>query len=169
MATYATPPAADIRAWTGLNGDMLGLSTGALDTELALRVVDGEDEVFARVGVAQQTNAGLTAAQVRMLQRAVSHRTCVVVGNRVLSEKVTGTQEPLLMEDADSLRDWLDRQEERAEKLEGLFEGAGEAVDTKPMSRPRARSSTFTPSADRTPSGKLADLDEREDVFTGED
>ncbi len=161
---YSSPTGTQIRTWSGLEPAILGLTSAALDTELAARVIDGEDDTFLRIGTAYQTDASLSAAQIRVLQRAVSHRTAVLVLFRVLAQLDTGTQEPLLFEDPSDLTDLITDQERAAARLESLMKGTGGDAPKRAFVRPMCRASTFdVDSTDRRPSERNALLDESDD------
>jgi hypothetical protein len=166
--SYLTPPVDDIKAWTGLNGTMTRLTEGELDTELALRVVDGEDDMFMRpnVGETYRSRTDLTAGQVRVLQRAVSHRTAAVVLFRVLTGKATGTHAPLRMEAADSIRELIADHEEAAQRQEALLKSKPpDATRAKRFMRPAFGSSTFgTAATDRRPARRYEVGDERDNL-----
>lgn len=165
MATYSSPNGATIRGYTKLNGDAYGLTDGELETALEGSVTDGEDATFGRIGDAYET-ATLTDRQARNLQRAVSVRTTVVYLRQLLFEKASGTHQPLLMEDTEAIRAMIDDFELVAEQLEGLVQGAGQAVDTEPaFALPVATSSTYERlSTDRSPFDRNELIDERDGI-----
>jgi hypothetical protein len=163
VATYAAPSAATVRAYTGLNGTMFGLSTGDLDTEIGSRLTDGEDDVFLRIGENYRTDT-LSAAQVRALQRAVAHRTAALMLFAVLTQRTTGTHAPHLMEDPEEIQELMQANEREAGKQESLLKGAATKADIRPRSKLAAAASTFSVgSTDRTPSERSELLDERDD------
>jgi hypothetical protein len=164
VATYSSPSGAVIRTYSGLSPAVLGLTATDMDTELAARVVDGEDDTFLRIGTSYQTDSSLSAAQVRVLQRAVSHRTAALVLLRILTQLTTGTQEPLLFQAPEQLTELVQGQETRAARLESLLEGTGGDAPKGRFVRPRARASTFdVDNSDRRPSERNALLDESDD------
>lgn len=164
MATYTAPTGAEIRSYTRLQGQAFELEDAALESALAERLTDGEDDVFSRVGVSYETDSGLTARQVRHLQRAVSYRTALVFLLELEVDHAGGSQAPLLS-DPEVLARVIERFEAQALTQEGLLEGAAQAVDTKPFALPAVSASTFTVSdSDRLPSERNDLLDERDDV-----
>jgi hypothetical protein len=169
MATYESPSAAVIRRYTGVNGLMLDITESGLNADLTATVEDGEDEVFLRIGDSYRTSE-LSATQVRVLQRAVAHRTAAVVLMRVLTEKATGTEGPRFMEDSEAIRELIDDHERRAKQQETLLTSASSVdVAKKNFARPRFGSGTFSvTSEDRLPSDRNVLTDERDDVSSSD-
>lgn len=175
MATYSSPSGATIRGYSRLSGAAFGingvqLTDTELETELAAKVTDGADEVFSRIGVAYETDTTLTERQVRLLQRAVSLRTAGIWLWEMLTDKVSGTYEPVLMAEPDDIRTLLDLNDTKATELESLFAGAGTAVNTKPFALPSVSASTYTrTSSDRSPSERIDAIDQRDDLATDDE
>lgn len=170
MATYSSPDGATIRGYSRLSGAAFStsgtqLTDTQLETALAAKVTDGEDEVFSRIGVGYETDSSLTDRQVRILKRAVSLRTSGIWLWEMLTDKTSGVYEPVLMGDPDDLRALLDLNDTKATELEALFAGAGTAVNTKPFALPAVGASTYTrTSGDRSPSERIALIDQRDNI-----
>jgi hypothetical protein len=126
---YASPTAAEIRLRTGLNGDIEDLSDAELDAKLVSLRADAEVKAALSVGLDLWSSATLTGFQVVALQAAVSYRVGAAYLRRIASEKTTGTEEPITMEEADSLR----LQASLWDSLEG--EPAGEAQTWDDLAR----------------------------------
>lgn len=165
MASYSRPTAADIMAATGLNRYLSAYDEEEFGEWLATLVQDGEDEAALEVGESAFDAATWTERQARTLARAVCYYTAAVALTHPELQKVTGTHEPLLMEDAAEIAEVQDRLRARGESLLNLVEsGASTGTDDEPFALPSISSSTFDVTGDeRTPSEKLALQDERDD------
>lgn len=166
MATYSVPSGAVIRSYTRLQGQAFALADATLETNLATLAPQGEDRAFGRIGDGYETNSGLTARQVRLLQAAVSFRTGAVYLAELHVDLVGGTHEPLVVGSAEEVERLIARFEAMAKEYEDLLQGGAEAVDAKPFALPSADSGTFTYTSgtDRTPAERNAALDERDNL-----
>lgn len=164
MVAYSQPTGAVIRGYTRLQGQAFEQTDTELEAALLARVADGEDAVFSRVGVSYETDSSLTDRQVRHLQRAVSFRTALVFLFELEVDHAGGTHAALLS-DPEVLARVIERFEAQALEQEGLLEGSGQAVDTRPFALPAVSASTFTVStSDRLPSERNELLDESDDI-----
>ena len=162
MATYSTPTGAEMRNWTRIPPDPFGFTNTQLETELATRVQDGEDDTFGTIGDTFETDATLTNRQVRLLKRAVSFRTAVILLRGTLADKTEGAQEPLVMEEAESIRLLIADYVAEAERLEGRVQ---DVQEEDAVALPSVSTSTFDVDLDdRTPSERADLIDQQDDV-----
>lgn len=164
MPSTSTPTGAEVVTRTGLNRYITGLSNdSALELWLESDIIpDAEAEAALAVGESVYDSANLSARQARGLAGAVCWRAAALALLSPALQKVTGTQEPLLMEDAGDITDLVDWLAAKARRLESAVVSGRE---TTPFALPAASSSTFTPTdSDRTPADKYALLDERDNI-----
>src|SRR5262249_51192146 len=96
---------------------------------------------------------------------AVGYRTGAMVLRAAAAQKVTGTQEPLLMEESQQLREMADYLEKQALEIEGAV-GTGAAESPFAMPTAAAAGIAVGPQ-DWSPLQKLVDLDVRDNVLPG--
>jgi hypothetical protein len=168
---YQRPSEEYTKRRTGLNRWIEGYREHDIDEKLRLLILDIEPEVEANVGTELWTSTTLTGAQTVQLKRAVAYRTAAAYLLSPATEKLTGTQEPLLMEDAGEIRDFIDWLEEKAAAFEKDALTGGDGATPVPedvvFALPYVRSSTYAPSSSPSPSERIAARDVREDREAG--
>lgn len=161
MASYSSPSWQQIKRRTGLNFSIEGWEEADLKRKLIDLRGDAEAKLALVIGESAWDGSSLTARQVSTMQRAVCLQTAAFYLRSPEVEKVTGTQEPLLMEDGGDIAAAADRMETEAE---GLVNLVNVGTTTTPFARPKFRSSTYTADENLLPSERLADLSEADDV-----
>lgn len=161
MASYVAPTADQIIK-TGLNQYIQGHTEAEFQEWLESLVQDAEDECALEVTESAFDATTWTARQARQLTRAVSYYTAAIALVSPELEKVTGTQAPVVMEDAEDIADVAERMRRRGKSLLGLVKAG---VSEEPVALPSVGASTFDVTTDdRTPSEKNQLQDERDDV-----
>jgi hypothetical protein len=165
MASYSSPTPAAVIRWTGLNSLIDGVTSTAFQAALRDLIADVEVETALAVTESVFDSTTLTDRKVSALKQAVGYRTAARALDVAWLQVATGTHEPLLM-DADAIAEAVDRFTAKAQELEALATAGTEtSAEERPFALPSVSSSTFTTSsADRTPSERLAALDESDDV-----
>lgn len=163
MASVSNPTATEVRRYCGLDEQITGESSANFDTRLTSFISDAAAEVAMAVGESAFDGSTWTTRAALALKRALALRTGAGFLMDPATRKRMGTQEPLLMEDGESIDGLVDRFTETARRLEQL---AASGLDsTPPFALPAVASSTFTPSTtDRTPSQRNTLIDERDDI-----
>lgn len=163
MATITAPSATEVRRYCGLDEQITGESSANFDTRLASFISDGTAEVALAVGESQYDGSNWTTRGALVVKRAIAFRAGAGFLADPATRKRMGTQEPLLMEDGESIEALIERMLETARRLEQL---ASSGHDTEPpFALPTMTASTFVPSTTaRTPSQRNALIDERDDI-----
>lgn len=170
MASAVNVPSADaVVAITGLSELVTGASESDFLLALGPLITSAEAECAIAVGEAYFDRTDHTARKAALLGDAVAFRAARRALNVPWLQKVTGTHEPLLMEDASQIGSVRDDLLAEAERLEGLavagIETGGSAGDRRPFGLPAVACSTFTPrTSDRTPLDRLRLTDETDNI-----
>jgi hypothetical protein len=165
MPTYSPPTVEYIKRRTGLNRFVENFEEEDIDAKLRLLRADVEPEVEINVTTEVWTASDLSPGQVVLLKRAVAYRTAAAYLISPGAEKLTGTQEPLLMGEADEILDFAARLEEKAAALETKL-ATGAVISAEVFAMPYVLCSTYPPSATPTPSERIAALDVRDDCIS---
>lgn len=109
MASYSAPSEANIVAWTGIEAEALGLTGTQFTTRITALLTPAEAKVRLAVGATEFASADLSGDQVTLLQLDVARQVAALYAQSGAMQKVLGTHEPLLIEDADQVLDVADR------------------------------------------------------------
>lgn len=171
MPSYAAPTGEQVMARTGLNRLVTDDATDeAFITYLEDELVP-QAEMLAALSVGETTfdSGSLTSRQAAALTFAVAYRTAALWLRYAATQKVTGTHEPLLMEDTDEIIAAAEAMEKSAESLESLAGSGVASSEDAPFAGFSASSSGFTrESDDRSPSEKNLLTDERDDIASSD-
>lgn len=164
MAEVVTPSSFEVVSRTGLSELITGATEQAFLEELESLIPSARAECVLAVGRARFTGT-LEDEEALLLADAICFRTAARALNVPWLQKVTGTHEPLLMEEAADIAAVREGFRAEAERLEGLATSGVETSEDRPFARPSIGSGTFTrSSSDRSPSERNALVDERDDI-----
>lgn len=159
------PTAYEVIAWTGVNRYILDDAAIQIEERLEDYIDQAEADVALAVGESAFDAHAWTARQLSGLRRAIAGKAAAKLLRAVELTKVTGTQEPLLMEDAGNIADVIDRLEAEADTAVGLVASGLKSSPVKPFAMPAVSASTFThTSANRDVVERNDLLDERDNV-----
>ncbi len=135
--SYTRPTTAYVELRAGLNTYIEGITSGALATKLAALIPAAEARAALHASEAVFGSSDLTEIQAQALTDAVALRTAAMYLRSPMVEKMTGSQEPLLMEESTNLRQIALDMEGEAEELEksvrtAIEEAAGEIDSALP-------------------------------------
>lgn len=163
MPSVSTPDALDVARRCGLDRYAEGFDDNSqFYASIAEFIADAEAETAMAVTEAVYTSSSLSAYQVRALAVAVS---CRAAAGWLLSpaiRKLTGTHEPLLVEDSEEFAAVIDGLYARARRLETQVTAG---TENPPFALPVVAASTFTyGEGDRLPYGRLLLTDESDGI-----
>lgn len=160
MATVEQPSASLVVTWTGLNRLITGATEAAFLAALEEQITTAADATALAVGETAYDGTW-TERKARHLARAIAFRAAALSLNVAWLQYATGTQEPLLM-DPDSIEAARASFQADAESFESLVTSG---TEQSTFALPAVGASTFSvSSSDRTPSERLALIDERDNV-----
>lgn len=143
-SSYTAPTATYIKLRSGVNAYIEGLSSGALDTKLEALIPAAEARAALHATEDVFASTDLTAVQAQALTDAVALRVAAMYLRSPMVEKVTGSHEPLLMEESDRLRQVALDLEGEAEELEqGVRSAIEEAAGEPETDLPNFTTGTF--------------------------
>ncbi len=137
MSSYTAPTVAYIRLRAGLNTFIEDLTDGELDAKLTSLLPAAQTRCALNTTQAIFASSDLSTIEVQALTDAVALRTAAMYLRSPMVEKMTGSQEPLLMEESTNLRQIALDMEGEAEELESavrtaIEEAAGEIDSALP-------------------------------------
>lgn len=164
MATVEQPSASLVVTWTGLNRLITGATEAAFLAALEEQITTAADATALAVGETAYDGTW-TERKARHLARAVAFRAAELALDVPWLQYATGTQEPLLM-DPEMLETVKAHMLARAESFESLVTSG---TEQSTFALPAVGASTFSvSSSDRTPSERLALIDERDNVSSSD-
>jgi hypothetical protein len=164
---YTQPTAAEFRRRTGLNEDVEGLTAAEFDAKVLLFFPDAEVRTALAVGEALFDSADLSARKAGALSLAVTYRAAHDYLMAIADEKVTGIEDPLLMEEASHLREQAAAFERQAEAYDLLLQGIAEGVERRRPVAAMLVAGVEPTSLSVSPVNRLRNLDERDGYPAG--
>jgi hypothetical protein len=101
---YTSPTVADILTHTGITTEIENLSSTALEAKLQSLIATAELKTKLAVGRANFNSDELETDQISALQMAAVFRVGAAYYRQVAAQRSAGTEEPIAMEEAESLR-----------------------------------------------------------------
>lgn len=106
--SYSSPTYANFTAWTDAQAEELGLTSVQLQTRFTELLGVAEAMVALEVGESDFSSTSLTEKQVTMLQLAVCRQIRKLLLIQGLERILLGSEEPMVHEDGDTIRKWLE-------------------------------------------------------------
>ncbi len=165
--SYTSPTASEIAEWTGISKDIERITQSVFNAFLANLRPLAEARTRLRVTSAVFDSATLTSDQETTLRMAVAFRVGALYLRKAATRKVTGTYEPLDVEEAEQIRAQAAEFDLLASEFDALTLGV-DSTDGDSGALPGLITHCFEPSTlTRLPSRRIEILDERDDRIAG--
>lgn len=162
MASVTSPSTTTTIRLCGLSRYVTDETQALFETRLTSFIADAAGDVAMDVGESAYDGSGWSTREAAALANAVAYRAGALFLLDPEVRKLLGVQQPLLMEDAESVAAVAERLDARADRIIGL---ATAGTSVTPYAAPVVSASTFAVSStDRLPSERVTLLDETDDI-----